>query len=77
MSKNTTKPANALKAADRMDGYSVREYTDKATGEIKHEWLKVGVAFPNADGKGYRMVLSAMPVDGVIVLRVSELKPAE
>jgi len=77
MSKNTnTKPA-APKAADRMDGYTVREYTDKATGEMKHEWLKIGVAFPNNDGKGYRVVLSALPLDGVIVLRINEPKAAE
>jgi len=76
MSKNTnTKPAP--KAADRLDAFTVREYTDKQSGEVKHDWNKIGVAFPNSDGKGFRIVLSALPLDGVIVLRVFEPKEAQ
>ena len=75
MSKTTNKPAP--KAADRLDAFTVREYTDKATGEVKHDWNKIGVAFPNSDGKGFRIVLSALPLDGVIVLRVFEPKEAQ
>ena len=73
MSKNTN-TKTAPKAADRLDAFTVREYTDKASGEVKHDWNKIGVAFPNSDGKGFRIVLSALPLDGVIVLRVFEPK---
>jgi hypothetical protein len=76
MSKNT-KPATAPKAAERFDAFTVREFTDKGTGEIKHDWNRIGVAFPNQDGKGFRVVLSALPLDGVIVLRINEPKTAE
>jgi hypothetical protein len=73
MSKSTNnKPAP--KTADRLDAFTVREYTDKQSGEVKHDWNKIGVAFPNSDGKGFRIVLSALPLDGVIVLRVYEPK---
>jgi len=73
MSKNTNnKPAP--KSADRLDAFTVREYTDKQSGEVKHDWNKIGVAFPNSDGKGFRIVLSALPLDKVIVLRVFEPK---
>jgi hypothetical protein len=75
MSKNTnTKPAP--KAAERFDAFTVREYTDKQSGEVRHDWNKIGVAFPNSDGKGFRIVLSALPLDGVIVMRLNEPKEA-
>ncbi len=32
-------------------------------------WMSLGAAFPHADGKGYNIVLQAMPLDGKIVLR--------
>ena len=32
-------------------------------------WLNVGLAFPHADGKGFNIMLQAMPLDGKIVLR--------
>jgi len=32
-------------------------------------WTKVGVAFQNADGKGYSLLLDAVPLDGRIILR--------
>lgn len=75
MSKNTT-PKTAPKTADRLDALTVREFTDKATGEIRHDWNRIGVAFPNSDGKGFRVVLTSLPIDGVIVLRNYEPKGA-
>lgn len=68
-----TKPATKS-AADRYDAYTVREY--QSQGETKKDWTKIGAAFPNADGKGFRVVLSALPLDGVIVVRLHEPKPA-
>lgn len=67
-----TKPAP--KAAERFDAFSVREY--QVNGETRHDWNKVGVAFPNADGRGFRLTLSALPLDGVIVMRLHEPKDA-
>ncbi len=32
-------------------------------------WLKVGAAFPHKDGKGFNLVLQALPTDGRLVLR--------
>ncbi len=32
-------------------------------------WLKIGAAFEHKDGKGYNLVLQAMPFDGRVVLR--------
>lgn len=72
MSKQTNiKPAT--KSTDRYDAFSVREYQVK--GETKHDWSRIGAAFPNADGKGFRIQLHALPVDGVVVLRLYEAKP--
>ncbi|BFI94963.1 MAG: hypothetical protein RSP_04730 [Rhodanobacter sp.] len=68
-----TKPAPKT-AADRYDAYTVREY--QSAGETKKDWTKIGAAFPNSDGKGFRVVLSALPLDGVIVVRLHEPKPA-
>lgn len=69
MSKS--KPATKT-AADRYDAFTVREY--QSNGETKHDWTKIGVAFPNQDGKGFRVTLSALPLDGVIVVRLHEPK---
>ena len=32
-------------------------------------WLKIGAAFEHKDGKGYNLVLQALPTDGRLVLR--------
>ena len=33
-------------------------------------WLSIGAAFEHADGKGYNVILQALPIDGKLVLRV-------
>jgi hypothetical protein len=41
-------------------------------------WLNVGLAFPHRDGKGFNIVLQALPLDGKIVCReISEDDAAE
>lgn len=70
--KSTAAVAQTAPSANRFDAYSVREY--EANGEKKSEWTKVGVAFPHSDGKGYNVVLHALPVDGKLVLRLHEPK---
>jgi hypothetical protein len=32
-------------------------------------WQALGAAFPHQDGKGFNVVLQALPIDGKIVLR--------
>lgn len=32
-------------------------------------WQALGAAFPHQDGKGFNIVLQALPIDGKIVLR--------
>src|ERR1700687_2706465 len=47
----------------------------------KHDdyWLNIGVAFPHEDGKGFNVMLQALPIhgDGKIVLREHEAKDNE
>ena len=64
----------ATPADNHMDAYTVRKWEDKATGEKKSDWTKVGVAFLHKDGKGINVVLSAFPLDGKVVLRQHEPK---
>ena len=68
MSKTST-PAPA---ATRFDAFTVREY--QQDGKTLNEWNKIGVAFPHKDGKGFNVILQAVPVDGEIYLRIHEPK---
>jgi hypothetical protein len=45
-------------------------------GQGEGFWTRCGVAFPNADGKGFNILLDVMPLDGRITLRVPTEKPA-
>jgi hypothetical protein len=57
----------------RFDAFVVENYT--ADGEDRASWIRVGVAFPHEDGKGFQVQLKAVPVDGKLVLRLHEPKP--
>ena len=69
MSKKSSTPTAE---PTRFDAFNVREY--EVNGDKKSDWTKVGVAWPHQDGKGYRLVLNAVPVNGVVVLRLPEPK---
>ena len=56
-------------ANDRLDAFLVEEY--EVQGEKRSNWSKIGAAWPHQDGKGYRLVLNAVPVSGVVVLTLS------
>jgi hypothetical protein len=48
--------------------------THRAYSVIKREgqddyWLNLGLAFPHKDGKGFNVMLQALPLDGKIVCR--------
>jgi len=62
-------------AADttRFDVFTVEEY--EAAGEKQSNWMRIGVAFPHKDGKGFQVQLHAFPVNGKLVLRKHEPKP--
>ena len=40
-------------------------------------WNPIGAAFPHQDGKGYNIILQAMPFNGKIVLRPPKEGAAE
>lgn len=43
-------------------------YTVDESGDDKH-WTRVGRMFPHSDGKGFVVLLSALPLDKRIVIR--------
>jgi len=48
--------------------------THRASSVIKREgqddyWLNFGLAFPHKDGKGFNIILQAIPFDAKIVIR--------
>lgn len=55
----------------RFDAYVVENYQDNGGAE-KATWMRIGVAFPHKDGKGFNIKLRATPVDGELVLRLHE-----
>jgi hypothetical protein len=53
--------------------YSVRDFK-KADGEEDASWNRVGVGFIHKDGKGFDILLDAVPVNGRVVLRLNKPK---
>jgi hypothetical protein len=47
--------------------YSVREY--EKDGKKDSFWTKIGVVFEHKDGKGFDVVLEALPINGRISIR--------
>ena len=54
--RDTAKPTHRAFTVIRRDGQD--DY-----------WLNIGLAFPNRDGKGFNIMLQALPLDGKIVCR--------
>lgn len=71
MSKQTNAAASA--PANRYEVFNVKNFKG-SDGTNRAEWLKVGAAFPNSDGKGFNVVLDLLPIDGKLTLRVHEPK---
>ena len=69
---NTNTQTRSTETPERMDAFTVREF--EAGGEKRREWTRIGVAFPHKDGKGFNVILQALPVDGRIELRLHEAK---
>lgn len=64
MSRNTSTPA------ERLDAFVVEEF--EVDGEKRSSWSKVGTAWPQKGG--YRVVLKALPTDGVLILHAPKAK---
>ena len=71
MNTKTSTPSST-ETTERLDAFVVREY--EAGGEKRRDWTRIGVAFPHKDGKGFNVILQALPVDGRIELRLHEVK---
>jgi hypothetical protein len=54
-----------------MAAYVVRERGD----DKKANWREIGVGFAHKDGKGFDVLLDAVPVNGRVVMRLIEDKP--
>ena len=49
---------------------SHRAYTVRDRGDNEDPfWTRIGAVFPHKDGKGFNLVLDALPVDGRVVVR--------
>ncbi len=55
--------------------FVVKTFTDKG-GKEKTRWLDIGSVWPHHDGKGFDVMLEALPTDGRVVIRLDEPKPA-
>ena len=71
MSKQTNAPVSA--PATRYEVFNIKNFKG-SDGSTRAEWLKVGAAFPNNDGKGFNVVLDLLPIDGKLTLREYEPK---
>ena len=61
---------------DIYDTFAVRRYEVK--GEKKSDWLRVGVAFPHKDDRGFNVFLQATPISGeLVILRREPRGPGE
>jgi len=50
-------------------------YTVRDGGEKQNDyWTKIGVAFAHNDGKGFSVILDAVPLDGKLTIRHAESK---
>ena len=69
MAKKTTQTASDV---TRFTAYTAREF--ERNGKTESDWMRIGVAFPHDDGKGFNLALHAVPIDGKVVVRLFEPK---
>ena len=53
-------------APTHLNVYTVEEY--ESNGKTGKRWTKVGAAFPHKEGSGLNIELSAIPLDGRLVV---------
>jgi hypothetical protein len=61
----TTAPAEAT-APTYLNVFTVEEY--ESNGKTGKRWTKIGAAFPHKEGGGFSIELSAIPLDGRLVV---------
>jgi len=64
---------NSTPAKTRFDVFVVENWKD-AEGGDQANWIRVGVAFPHKDRKGFNIEVNALPVSGKFVIREHEPK---
>ena len=68
MSKKQQAPTQEI---NRYSVFVVDTYMDRQEQQ-QTEWIRVGVAFPHKDGKGFNVQCKALPGDGKLVIRLNE-----
>ena len=63
--KSTESTDSSSKTQKPYSVYTVRDSNNGGEGF----WVRIGAAFPNRDGKGFNVVLDALPLDGRLVIR--------
>jgi len=53
-------------AATHLSVFTVEEY--ESNGKTGKRWTKIGAAFPHKEGPGFSIELSAIPLDGRLVV---------
>ena len=61
--------------ASRYDLKAISEYQDKATGERKTRYTKIGVAFATKDGSGFVLRFDALPKADVLMAEPKDPTP--
>jgi hypothetical protein len=65
-------------ARDTHQAPTHRAYTVIKRGEGQDDfWLNIGAAFAHQDGKGFNIVLQALPIDAKIVVREPDVAEQE
>ncbi|MGD9785687.1 MAG: CHC2 zinc finger domain-containing protein [Hyphomicrobiaceae bacterium] len=68
--KALSKPSERRKPMSGKPSHKAFAVEDRGEGDDKDAfWTRIGSVFAHADGKGYNIVLSALPINGRIVLR--------
>jgi hypothetical protein len=52
---------------NRLVAYTVRDY--EKDGKKDAFWSRIGTVFEHKDGKGYDVLLDALPVNGRVIIR--------
>jgi hypothetical protein len=76
LARDLVRGGDAVRISERSATKSLRQPAYRAYTVIKREgqddfWQALGAAFPHQDGKGFNIVLQALPIDGKIVLRAA------
>jgi hypothetical protein len=60
---------DATQTPNRAPSHHVYQVRDRGEGQ-KGIWTRIGIAWAQKDGKGFNVLLDAVPLDGRLTLRV-------